>query len=177
MDPPSSERTREVGCVSVVARRCRGQQLLESLQPPLSDDEAQELVKANQEEDQALLRIITWQPACRADRKLGGAIDSSHACSFGCLFRACGFRPRPACAVHLVGNLRRFRDALSASASLATHRCPRLGNFHGTVSLAMSADAAGELARSQGRRPTVPGRLPAPLYGQVGSIRIFLPLR
>ena len=115
-----------------------------------------------------MLRIITWPPACQVDRKLDGATDSSHACSFGRLFRACGFRPRPPCAVHLVGNLRRLCDALSAGASVATHRFTSLGNSHGTAALAVSFDALGELAGAKcGRRP-VSGRLPAALSRQTG---------
>ena len=58
-----------------------------------------------------------------------GAIDSRSARSFGRLFCACGSRPFSARTVHCVGGLRRFRDALSPSASLAAYRFTCLGKL------------------------------------------------
>jgi len=67
-----------------------------------------------------------------------------------------------------VGCLRRFTDTLSPGSSLVVYRFSDLGNSHGTASLAMSPDAAGELVRSQGWSRTIPRWVPAPLPRQTG---------
>src|SRR5258708_11397845 len=97
-----------------------------------------------------------------------GAINSRNAWSLGHLFCACRFRPLSACAVHCVGSLRRLCDALSPRASLVARRFTCLGHSYRTAPLVVSFDCAGELARSQGGCATVPGRISAPLPGQIG---------
>jgi hypothetical protein len=58
-----------------------------------------------------------------------------------------------------------------APAALAPHRVASLGYSHGASSLALSVNSRRELARRQGGRRTLPGRIPAALSGQVGLSR------
>jgi len=95
---------------------------------------------------------------------------SSRSCS-EFLFRTRDFCSLPACAVHFVGRFRCVADTLAPDASLATYRFSCLGNPHGTASLAVSSDFAGELARTQGRSRSGPRWVPAPLLGQAGLSR------
>lgn len=80
----------------------------------------------------------------------------------------CPFPPR---VVHFVGRLWGLAHAFSPGSSLAAHRFACLGNSYGTPSLAVSFNCARELARSQGWRAAVPGRILAPLPGQGGLSR------
>src|SRR5713101_2180263 len=93
------------------------------------------------------------------------AVDSRNACSFEFLFCTRGFRALPACAIHFVGSLRSFGDALAPNSALAASLFSCLGNSYGITSLAVSCDGARELAGSQGWSSAVPGWVPAPLSG------------
>jgi len=85
---------------------------------------------------------------------------------FSFLFRTRNFCPLIARAVHRVGNPRSIPHALSAAPSLAARRFTCLGNSDRIPSLAVPFDSLGEMARRQGRRPALPGRVPAALPRQ-----------
>src|SRR5579872_2093015 len=62
---------------------------------------------------------------------------------------------------------------IASHSSLVAYRFPDLGNSHGSDALAVSFNAAGELAGTKGGRRAIPRRLPAPLYGQAGLSGYF----
>ena len=103
---------------------------------------------------------------------LVAAVNSRNACSWQFLFsRSC--RLSPAWTIHLVGSLRRFRDAFPPDFEVAAYRVSCLGNSYGTASLAMPSDAARELVRGQGGSRTLSGRVPASLFGQADLSQHF----
>jgi hypothetical protein len=57
--------------------------------------------------------------------------------------------------------------------SVASCHFPDLGNPNGANAVALPFNAPRELAGTKGGRRAVPGRLPAPLYGQAGLSRYF----
>jgi hypothetical protein len=94
------------------------------------------------------------------------AVSSSNACSPERLFGSCDCWALPARAIYRVGGLRGRAYAIASDPSLAAYRFPDLGNSHGVAALALSVNSPRELARTKGGRRAVPGRLPAPLFGQ-----------
>src|SRR5713101_7689432 len=97
-----------------------------------------------------ILRVPIWQPYYSGSQnavnvtvvsgrpQTAGAVNSRNACGFEFLFGTRDFRPPPACAVHFVGSLRCFADALAPDSPLAAHRFSCLGNSYGIASLAVS---------------------------------------
>src|SRR6266498_1327828 len=107
------------------------------------------------------------------DRLLPIAVRSNHAYDPKPLFGSCGRCALPARTLYCLGGLRGLAHPIASYPSLAAHRFPDLGNCHGVVALALSANALRELAGTKGGRRAVPGRLPPPLSGQAGLSQRF----
>jgi len=80
------------------------------------------------------------------------------------LFCTRGRCTHPARTMHLVGSLRRLRDALAPGSAVAAYRLSHLGNPYRTASFAMPSHFARKLARGQGRSRTLQRRFPASLF-------------
>src|SRR6266536_1970116 len=101
------------------------------------------------------------------------AVSSNHAYGPKPLFGSCDCGALSARTIYRLGSLRGRVHAIAAHPSLVAYRLPDLGNSHGVAALALSVNAPRELAGTNGGRRAVPGRLPAPLYGQTGLSRHF----
>src|SRR5215813_5541839 len=105
------------------------------------------------------------------DQAVGGlfialAVNSNYACAPESLLGCCGRCALLARTLCRVGGLRGLGHPISSNPSLVAHRYPDLGNSDGANTLALSINARRELAGTKGRHRALPGRVPAPLYGQ-----------
>ena len=100
------------------------------------------------------------------------AVNSNHARGPS-LLRAGDRCALPARTIYPVGDLRGLAHAIASRSSLVAYRFPDLGNSHGADTLALSINAARELAGAKGGRRALPGRIPAPLFGQAGLSGYF----
>jgi hypothetical protein len=101
------------------------------------------------------------------------AVSSNHAYAPKPLFGSCDCCALSARTIYRLGGLRGRGHAIAPHPSLVAHRFPDLGNPHGVAALALSVNGPRELAGTKGGCRAVPGRLPAPLYGQAGLSRHF----
>jgi hypothetical protein len=128
------------------------------------------------------LRMIvpnhTTEDGGKSDHPVDGlvtaiAVSSNHAYGPKPLFGSSDCGALSARTICRLGGLRGRGHAIASHPSLVAYRFPHLGNSHGVAALALSVNAPGELAGTKGGRRAVPGRLPAPLYGQAGLSRYF----